>query len=100
MDLRFTRILLYGHVKNIVCLKKILNLAHLTQISAAAAVSSVMPDVLQRNLAEVDHRLDVCRATYGAHIKTYLGTKRLFLIVFQTKSTNFFTSCGYLKYDF
>lgn len=42
----------------------------------AAADSFVTPDSLRRTSVEVDYRLDECRATDGAPIKTYLNTKK------------------------
>lgn len=36
----------------------------------AATVSSVTPEINQRTCAEAGYRLDVCRATNGAHIET------------------------------
>jgi hypothetical protein len=39
----------------------------------ATAIATVTPDIIQRTWHEIEHRLDVCTATNGAHIETYYG---------------------------
>jgi hypothetical protein len=36
-----------------------------------AAVTTVTPDMMQRTLPGIDYRLDICRASQGAHIETF-----------------------------
>ncbi|KAG8296692.1 hypothetical protein J6590_051673 [Homalodisca vitripennis] len=62
------RFFLRGYVKNIVYSQKIRDLAHLKE-RIYEAVSSVTRDVLHSVWAEIDHRLDVCRAICGGHIE-------------------------------
>jgi hypothetical protein len=57
-----------GYVKQIVYSVRIHNIQHLKQRIREAA-ASVTPDVLGRVCQEVEYRLDVCRATNGAHIE-------------------------------
>lgn len=47
-------------------IEKVLNLDDLRK-RIVAAVTSVTPDILLCTLAELDYRLDMRRATYGAH---------------------------------
>lgn len=61
---------LWGYVKNTVYSEKIRDLQHLRQ-RITAAVAAITPEIIQRTWAEIDYRLDVCRATNGAHIETY-----------------------------
>lgn len=61
---------LWGYVKNMVYQVKINNLQHLkTRIRDAMA--TVTPNMLQATWTEVEYRLDICRATRGAHIEIY-----------------------------
>lgn len=59
---------LWGYVKNIVYSQKIRDVAHLKE-RIYEAVSSVTRDMLHSVWAEIDHRLDVCRAIGGGHIE-------------------------------
>ena len=61
---------LWGYVKNCVYGEKIGDLQHLRD-RIATAIATVTPDVIQRTWHEIEYRLDVCRATNGAHIETY-----------------------------
>jgi hypothetical protein len=61
---------LWGYVKNIVCLVKIEDLQHL-KARTRDAVAAVTPNVPQATWNEVEYRLDICRATKGAHIEIY-----------------------------
>lgn len=60
----------WGYVKNIVYSENIRDLEHLRQ-RIVDAFQTITPDMLDRVWKEVDYRLDVCRATNGAHIETY-----------------------------
>lgn len=60
----------WGYVKNIVYSEKIRNLAHLRE-RIRYAVSTVTGEMLCNVWAEIDHRLDVCRATNGRHVEVY-----------------------------
>lgn len=35
------------------------------------AVATITPDMLERTWTEIEYRLDILRATQGAHIETY-----------------------------
>ncbi|KAG8268206.1 hypothetical protein J6590_033559, partial [Homalodisca vitripennis] len=65
------RFFVWGYVKNIVYSQKIRDLAHLKERIYEEAVSSVTRDMLHSVWAEIDHRLDVCRAIGGGHIEMY-----------------------------
>ncbi|GBN36143.1 hypothetical protein AVEN_260616-1 [Araneus ventricosus] len=56
---------LWGYVKQHVYSERINDINHLKQ----RITHSVTPDVLTRVWEELDYRLDVCRATNGAHIE-------------------------------
>jgi hypothetical protein len=58
--------LFLGYVKRIVYSIRVDNIQHLKQRIREAA-ASVTPDVLGRVWQEMEYRLDVCRATNGAH---------------------------------
>lgn len=60
----------WGYVKNLVYAEKIRDLQHLRE-RIYAAITTVTPEMLQNTWREVDYRLDVCRATGGAHIETF-----------------------------
>jgi fructose/tagatose bisphosphate aldolase len=57
-------------VKNIVYQVKIHDLQHL-KACIRDAVAEVTPNILQATQNEVEYRLDICRATNGAHIEIY-----------------------------
>lgn len=61
---------LWGHLKSIVYSEKICNIAHLRQ-RIVEALASVTPDMLLNTWKETEYRLDVARATNGAHIELY-----------------------------
>jgi hypothetical protein len=61
---------LWGYVKKSVCGEKIGDLQHLRD-RIATAIATVTPDIIQRAWHEIEYRLDVYRATNGAHIETY-----------------------------
>jgi hypothetical protein len=58
----------WGYVKQIVYSFRIHNIQPLKQRIREAA-TSVTPDVLGRVWQKVEYRLDVCRATSGAHLE-------------------------------
>lgn len=60
----------WGYIKNIVYAEKIRDLDHLRE-RISSAILTVTPDMIGRTWQEVDYRLDICRATNGAHIETY-----------------------------
>ncbi|PNF20655.1 hypothetical protein B7P43_G03020, partial [Cryptotermes secundus] len=61
---------LWGYLKNIVYQVTINDLQHLkARIRDIAA--TVTPNMLQATWNEVEYRLDICRATKGAHIEIY-----------------------------
>lgn len=61
---------LWGYIKNIVYAEKIRDLDHLRE-RISAAILTVTPEMIARTWQEIDYRLDICRATNGAHIETY-----------------------------
>ncbi|GBM37372.1 hypothetical protein AVEN_48145-1 [Araneus ventricosus] len=71
---------LWGYVKQHVYIERISDINHLKQ-RITVIIHSVTPDVLTRVWEELDYRLDVCRATNGAHIelhRTGMQTWRVF----------------------
>lgn len=60
----------WGHIKNLVYAEKIRDVQHLRE-RIVNCVATVPPDMLARTWEEVEYRLDVCRATNGAHIELY-----------------------------
>ena len=50
--------------------EKIMNIQHL-QESITSAIETVARDMIQKTWQEVEFRLDVSRATNGAHIRMY-----------------------------
>jgi hypothetical protein len=61
---------LWGYMKNTVYQIKINYLQHM-KASIRDAVATVTPNMLQATWNEVEYRLDICRATKGAHTKIY-----------------------------
>jgi hypothetical protein len=61
---------LCGYIKNIVYAEKIRNIQHL-QERIASATETVTRDMIQKTQQEIEFRLDVSRATKGAHIEMY-----------------------------
>jgi hypothetical protein len=61
---------LCGYVKKIVYQVNINNLQQL-KARITAVMATVTPNMLQATWNEVAYRLDICRATMGAHIQTY-----------------------------
>ncbi|GBN64556.1 hypothetical protein AVEN_202588-1 [Araneus ventricosus] len=59
---------LWGYVKQHVYSERISDINHLKQ-RITDVINSATPDVLTRVWEELDYRLDVCRATNGAHIE-------------------------------
>jgi hypothetical protein len=59
-----------GYIKNIVYAKKIRDLQH-RKDRICAAIERVRPDMLSCVWNEAEYRLDICRATDGAHIESY-----------------------------
>jgi hypothetical protein len=62
---------LWGYVKSTVVYQvKINGLQHL-KARIRDAVATVTPNMLQAKWNKVEYRLDICRATKGAHIDMY-----------------------------
>jgi len=61
---------LCGYIKNTVCAEKIRNIQHL-QERITSAIETVTRDMIQKPWQEIEFRLDVSRATNGAHIEMY-----------------------------
>jgi hypothetical protein len=61
---------LWSYVKNIVYQFKISDFQHLEDC-IKNAMATVTPNVLQAMWNEVEYRLDICRATKGAHTEIY-----------------------------
>ena len=59
-----------GYIKNIVYADKIRNTQHL-QDRITSAIETLTRDMIQKTWQEIEFRLDVSRATNGAHIETY-----------------------------
>ena len=61
---------LWGYINNIVYAEKIRNIQHL-QDRITSAIETVTRDMIQKTWQETEFRLDVSRATNGAHIEMY-----------------------------
>jgi len=61
---------LWGYIKNIVYAEKIRNIQHL-QDRITSAIETLTRDIIQKTWQEIEFRLDVSRATNGAHIEMY-----------------------------
>ena len=61
---------LWGCIKYIVYAEKIRNIEHL-QERITSAIETVTRDMIQKTWQEIQFRLDVSRATNGAHIEMY-----------------------------
>jgi hypothetical protein len=61
---------LWGYVKDIVYRTKVRDITNLKQ-RITEAIATTDEDMLQRTLQEIEYRLDVLRATNGAHIEVY-----------------------------
>ena len=61
---------LWWYIKNIVYAEKIRNIQHL-QERLTSATETVTRDMIQKTWQEAEFRLDVSRATKGAHIQMY-----------------------------
>ena len=61
---------LWGYVKNIVYLTKVRDMTDLRQ-RISNAIAAIDEAMLQRTWQEIEYRLDVLRATNGAHIEVY-----------------------------
>jgi hypothetical protein len=61
---------LWAYVKNIVYQVKINDLQHMKG-RTKDTMATVTPNMLQATWNEVDYRLDICRATKGAHTEIY-----------------------------
>ena len=61
---------LWGYIKNIVYAEKIRNIQQL-QERITPAIETVTRDMIQKTWQEIEFRLDVSRATNGAHIEMY-----------------------------
>jgi len=66
---------LWGYIKNIVSAEKIRNIHHL-QDRITSAIETVTRDMIQKTWLEIEFRLDVSRATNGAHIEMYWGKSK------------------------
>ncbi|GBO03802.1 hypothetical protein AVEN_116857-1 [Araneus ventricosus] len=60
----------WGYIRNIVYRESITDISHLKR-RIIAAIETVTPQTLHNTWREIGYRLDVCRATNGAHIETY-----------------------------
>ena len=61
---------LWGYIRNTVYAEKIRNIQHL-QERVTSAIETVTRDMIQKTWQEIEFRLDVSRATNGAHIEMY-----------------------------
>ena len=61
---------LWGYIKNTVCAEKIRNIQHL-QERITSVIETVTRDMTRKTWQEIEFRLDVSRATNGAHIEMY-----------------------------
>ena len=61
---------LWGYIKNIVYAEKIRNIQQL-QERITSAIETVTQDMIQKTWQEIEFRLDVSRATNGAHTEMY-----------------------------
>ena len=68
-DLSPLDIFLWGYIKNIVFAEK-MNIQHL-QDRITSAIETITRDMIQKTWQEIEFRLDVSRATNGAHIEMY-----------------------------
>ena len=59
-----------GFIKNVVYRRKVRDLADLRQ-RIIEAVELITPHMLINMWQELEYRLDICRATTGAHIEVY-----------------------------
>ena len=59
------------------CRRKVRDLAGLRQ-GIIEAVELITPHMLINTWQELEYRLDICRATTGAHIEVYGRAKNLF----------------------
>jgi len=60
----------WRYIKNIVYAEKIRNIQHL-QERITSAIETLTRDMIQKTWQEMEFRLDVSRATNGAHIEMY-----------------------------
>jgi hypothetical protein len=61
---------LWGYVKDIVYRTKVRDITNLKQ-RITEAIATIDEDMLQPTWQEIEYRLDVLRATNGAHIEVY-----------------------------
>ena len=61
---------LWRYIKNIVYAEKIRNIQHL-QEKITSAIETVTRDMIQKTWQKIEFRLDISRATNGAHIEMY-----------------------------
>ena len=57
-------------LKDVVCRRKVRDLADLKQ-PITEAVQLITPHMLINTWQELEYRLDICRATTGAHVEVY-----------------------------
>jgi hypothetical protein len=67
---------LWGYIKDLVYQTKVQDVAELHH-QITAACETVTPVMLQNTWREVEYRLDICRATKGAHVKIYWGMPKV-----------------------
>jgi len=60
----------WGFIKDVVHRRKVRDLVDLRQ-SIIEAVELITPHMLINTWQELEYRLDICRATTGAHIEVY-----------------------------
>ncbi|GBM42058.1 hypothetical protein AVEN_30410-1 [Araneus ventricosus] len=88
---------LRGYVKHHVYSERINDINHLKQ-RITDVIHSVTPDVLTRVWEELDYRLDMCRATNGAHMRCHLSILfRCFLVTDQKCTMTLRTHCITMK---
>jgi hypothetical protein len=60
----------WGYVKDIVYSTRVPDINNL-RARIVEAVATITPDMLERTWTKVEYRLDIVRATQGAHVETY-----------------------------
>jgi len=61
---------LWGYVKDVVYRTKVKDISDLKE-RITAAVEAIDEEMLKRTWTEIEYRLDILRATNGAHIEIY-----------------------------
>jgi hypothetical protein len=66
-----TSLFLWGYVKDIVYRTSATSFDEL-RLTIVAAIETVTPQMLENTWREIEYRLDILRATKGAHVGSYL----------------------------